>query len=104
MLKNDIEVAQFQSNSPKYLTIAEEFWKALAKLPVVYDYSAYRTILERFGTHYISEGSLGGFFKAIVSIDEETEKHIGKILQTMLSLWFVFPNEMLQLAGSLAKI
>ncbi|XP_043966546.1 complement component C7 [Gambusia affinis] len=76
VLKNEIEVAQFQSNSPKYLPISEEFWKDLAKLPSVYDYSAYRKILERFGTHYISEGSMGGSLNAIVSINEATEKLI----------------------------
>ncbi|MED6277324.1 hypothetical protein CHARACLAT_012206 [Characodon lateralis] len=76
VLKNEIEVTQFQSNSPRYLPISEVFWKELAKLPSVYDYSAYRKILERFGTHYISEGSLGGSLNAIVSIDEETEKSI----------------------------
>ncbi|KAG7454191.1 complement component C7-like [Solea senegalensis] len=75
VLKNDIEVAQFQSNSPQYIPISESFWKALAKLPSVYDYAAYRKVLERFGTHYLSEGSLGGFFKAVIGIDEETEKH-----------------------------
>uniref|UniRef100_A0A3Q3K8P3 Complement component C7 n=2 Tax=Monopterus albus TaxID=43700 RepID=A0A3Q3K8P3_MONAL len=74
VLKNDIEVAQFQSNSPQYLPISEELWKALDKLPSVYDYSAYRKVLERFGTHYLSEGSLGGFLKIISWIDEETEK------------------------------
>ncbi|KAM3610393.1 uncharacterized protein V6R79_003347 [Siganus canaliculatus] len=76
ILKNDIEVAQFQSNSPQYLTISEEFWKALVKLPSVYDYAAYRKVLERFGTHYMSEGSLGGSFKVIAKIDEETEKRL----------------------------
>ncbi|XP_041856265.1 complement component C7 [Melanotaenia boesemani] len=76
VLKNDVEVAQFQSNSPNYLPISEEFWKALEKLPTVYDYSEYRKILERFGTHYVAEGSLGGSFKVIISIDEETEKYM----------------------------
>ncbi|XP_061585342.1 complement component C7 [Cololabis saira] len=74
VLKNDIEVSQFQSNSPNYLPISEEFWRALAKLPSVYDYSAYRKIVERFGTHYVSEGSLGGSFKVVAAIDEETER------------------------------
>ncbi|XP_034547042.1 complement component C7 isoform X2 [Notolabrus celidotus] len=74
VLKNNIEVAQFQSNSPKYLPISEEFWKALAKLPSVYDYSAYKKVLERFGTHYMSEGTLGGSFKVVMSIDETTER------------------------------
>ncbi|XP_015250797.1 PREDICTED: complement component C7-like isoform X1 [Cyprinodon variegatus] len=76
VLRNEIEVVQFQSNSPRYLPISEEFWMALAKLPPVYDYTAYRKILERFGTHYISEGSMGGSLTSIFSIDEETEKHI----------------------------
>lgn len=96
MLKNEIEVVQFQSNSPQYLPISEEFWEALAKLPSVYDYSAYRKILEKFGTHYISEGSLGGSFNAITAIDRETENYLGKDLQTV-RLW----NRKLQLAGSI---
>ncbi|CAJ1069014.1 complement component C7-like isoform X3 [Xyrichtys novacula] len=74
VLQNNIEVVEFQSNSPRYLPISEEFWKALAKLPSVYDYAAYRKVLERFGTHYLSEGSLGGSFKVIASVDEETER------------------------------
>ncbi|XP_053180956.1 complement component C7 [Scomber japonicus] len=74
VLKNDIEVAQFQSNSPQYLPISEEFWKALAKLPSVYDYAAYRKVLEKFGTHYLSEGNLGGSFKVVAKIDEKTER------------------------------
>ncbi|XP_078809266.1 complement component C7 isoform X4 [Oryzias latipes] len=76
VLKNDIEVVQFQSNSPQYIPIAEEFWKALAKLPSVYDYTAYRKVLERFGTHYVSQGTLGGFLKIIMSIDSESEKYL----------------------------
>uniref|UniRef100_A0A3Q0R5G1 Complement component C7 n=1 Tax=Amphilophus citrinellus TaxID=61819 RepID=A0A3Q0R5G1_AMPCI len=74
ILKNDIEVAQFQTNSPEYIPISEEFWKVLVKLPSVYYYSAYRTVLERFGTHYLSAGSLGGSFKVIATIDQETER------------------------------
>ncbi|XP_029295538.1 complement component C7 isoform X2 [Cottoperca gobio] len=76
VLKSDIEIAQFQTNSHQYLPLSEEFWKALVKLPSVYDYAAYRKVLERFGTHYLSEGSLGGSFKVIVKIDEETERRM----------------------------
>uniref|UniRef100_A0A667XH33 Complement component C7 n=1 Tax=Myripristis murdjan TaxID=586833 RepID=A0A667XH33_9TELE len=75
ILKNTIEVVQFQNNAPQYLPISEEFWKALVKLPTVYNYDEYRKVLERFGTHYLSEGSLGGSFRAVVSIDQETYKH-----------------------------
>ncbi|XP_029915184.1 complement component C7 [Myripristis murdjan] len=76
ILKNTIEVVQFQNNAPQYLPISEEFWKALVKLPTVYNYDEYRKVLERFGTHYLSEGSLGGSFRAVVSIDQETYKHV----------------------------
>lgn len=78
VLKNDVEVAQFQSNSPRYIPLSEELWKALAKLPLVYNYAAYRQLLERFGTHYLSEGSLGGSFKVVAKIDEETEQYMSE--------------------------
>ncbi|XP_008334267.1 complement component C7 [Cynoglossus semilaevis] len=74
VLKNSIDVTHFQSNSPNSIPLSEEFWKALTRLPSVYDYAAYRKVIERFGTHYVSEGSLGGSFKVVASIDEETKK------------------------------
>lgn len=80
VLKSDIEVAQFQSNSPQYLPLSEEFWKALVKLPSVYDYAAYRKVLQMFGTHYLSEGSLGGSLEIIAKIDEETQRQMGEDL------------------------
>lgn len=74
-------MGQFQSNSPQYLPVAEELWKALVKLPAVYDYAAYRAVLERFGTHYLSEGSLGGSFKVVAKIDEATQRYVGEHFQ-----------------------
>lgn len=78
VLKNEIEVAQFQSNSPQYLPISEALWKALLKLPTVYDYGAYRNVLKLFGTHYLSAGSLGGSLEAVARIDEETEEQLSE--------------------------
>lgn len=78
VLKNSIDVTHFQSNSPNSIPLSEEFWKALTRLPSVYDYAAYRKVIERFGTHYVSEGSLGGSFKVVASIDEETKKETSK--------------------------
>ena len=71
VLKSNIEVARFQNQAPQYIPISEAFWKALSGLPVVYDYTAYRAIVERFGTHYRSEGSLGGFLKAFMYVSED---------------------------------
>ncbi|KAM6964866.1 complement component C7 [Aplochiton taeniatus] len=75
VVKSNVEVAQFQNNAPRYLPLSEEFWKALDRLSSVYTYADYKRILERFGTHYISAGSLGGSFKAVISVDKETFKH-----------------------------
>lgn len=81
VVKNDVEVAQFQNNAPGYLSLSEEFWKVLATLPTVYDYATYRMVVERFGTHYLSEGTLGGYFHALLSIDQETAKQMGETIE-----------------------
>lgn len=86
VVKSNIEVAQFQSNSPQFLPLSEELWKALVKLPVVYDYAAYRWLLKRFGTHYASEGSLGGTFTAVARIDEETQRYMSEAPTSTLDL------------------
>uniref|UniRef100_A0A8C2ZVV4 Complement component C7 n=1 Tax=Cyclopterus lumpus TaxID=8103 RepID=A0A8C2ZVV4_CYCLU len=72
--ENEKRKTQFQSNSHQHLPLSEGFWKALVKLPSVYNFAAYRTVLQRFGTHYLSEGSLGGSFKVVGKIDEESER------------------------------
>lgn len=76
ILKNEIEIAQFQTTAPSFLTLSEEFWKALARLPNVYDYVSYSEVLERFGTHYRTGGKLGGTFEAIISLNKKTAKKI----------------------------
>nr|XP_046230768.1 complement component 7b [Scatophagus argus] len=71
ILKNTVELAQFQNSAPQYLPLAEAFWKALSSLPLTYDYSVYRQLLQRFGTHYLSEGSLGGEYQALLELDRQ---------------------------------
>ncbi|XP_035392069.1 complement component C7 isoform X2 [Electrophorus electricus] len=72
-ISSDVEVAQFQNQPPGYLPLSEAFWKVLSSLPVVYNYAAYRTVLERFGTHYLSEGTLGGRFQALLHFSQDME-------------------------------
>uniref|UniRef100_A0A665WNQ0 Complement component 7b n=1 Tax=Echeneis naucrates TaxID=173247 RepID=A0A665WNQ0_ECHNA len=71
VLKNRVELAQFQNSAPKYLILAESFWKDLSSLPFTYDYSAYRKLLQTYGTHYLSEGSLGGEYQALLELDNQ---------------------------------
>ncbi|XP_029920788.1 complement component C7 [Myripristis murdjan] len=71
ILKDHVELAQFQNSAPQYVTLAEGFWRALASLPLTYDYSAYRQVLQMYGTHYMSEGSLGGQYQALLEFDRQ---------------------------------
>lgn len=70
ILKNKVELAQFQNTGPEYLTLAEDFWRALSSLPTTYDYSAYRRLFQTYGTHYLSEGSLGGQYQALLELKQ----------------------------------
>uniref|UniRef100_A0AAY4B3U6 Complement component C7 n=1 Tax=Denticeps clupeoides TaxID=299321 RepID=A0AAY4B3U6_9TELE len=78
IIKNEVEVAQFQNNAPQYLPLSEEFWKALAALPTTYDPTAYRGLLERFGTHFMSEGSLGGEFQFLLEFDSASMREMSE--------------------------
>uniref|UniRef100_A0A8C5N8Q3 Complement component C7 n=1 Tax=Gouania willdenowi TaxID=441366 RepID=A0A8C5N8Q3_GOUWI len=71
VLKNRVELAQFQNSAPEHLALAEGFWKELLLLPLTYDYSAYRQLLQTYGTHYLSEGSLGGEYQALLQFDRQ---------------------------------
>ncbi|KAI1904943.1 hypothetical protein AGOR_G00010880 [Albula goreensis] len=74
IIKNKVEVAQFQNNAPQYLQLSEEFWKALSALPIVYEAPAYRSLIEKYGTHFLSEGSLGGQYQVLLQFDAESMK------------------------------
>ncbi|KAK5851682.1 hypothetical protein PBY51_023219 [Eleginops maclovinus] len=71
ILKNKVELAQFQNSAPQYVTLADDFWKALSSLPYTYDYSAYRQLFEIYGTHYLSEGKLGGEYQALLEFNRQ---------------------------------
>uniref|UniRef100_A0A8C2EI20 Complement component C7 n=1 Tax=Cyprinus carpio TaxID=7962 RepID=A0A8C2EI20_CYPCA len=68
IIRNEVEVAQFQNNAPEYLSLSEDFWKDLSALPSTYDPSAYRFFIQRYGTHYMEEGSLGGQYRCITRV------------------------------------
>lgn len=71
ILKNKVVLAQFQNSAPQYMMLADSFWKALSSLPITYDYSAYQKLFQTYGTHYLSEGSLGGEYQALLELDRQ---------------------------------
>ncbi|XP_064165110.1 complement component 7b [Anguilla rostrata] len=74
IVRNEVEVAQFQNSPPEYLPLSEEFWKALSALPTAYEASAYRSLIRKYGTHFLSEGSLGGQYQLLLQFDAESMK------------------------------
>lgn len=77
VIQNTVEVAQFINNNPEALQLAEPFWKELSHLPTLYDYSAYRKLIENYGTHYLQSGSLGGEYKVLFYLDSGKDKQSG---------------------------
>nr|XP_055181329.1 complement component C7 isoform X2 [Nyctereutes procyonoides] len=77
IVQNTVEVAQFVNNNPEFLHLAEPFWKELSLLPPLYDYSAYRRLIDQYGTHYLQSGSLGGEYKVVFYVDSHKLKQSG---------------------------
>ncbi|XP_008582528.1 PREDICTED: complement component C7 [Galeopterus variegatus] len=77
VIQNAVEVAQFINNNPEFLHLAEPFWKELSHLPSLYDYSAYRRLIDQYGTHYLQSGSLGGEYIVLFYVDAEKFKQSG---------------------------
>ncbi|XP_077874025.1 complement component C7 [Ictidomys tridecemlineatus] len=79
VIQNTVEVAQFINNNPEFLQLAEPFWKELSHLPSVYDYSAYRRLIDQYGTHYLQSGSLGGEYRVLFYVDFGKVKESGSV-------------------------
>lgn len=77
VIENQVEVAQFINNRPEFLTLAEPFWRELANLPSFYEYNAYQRLIERFGTHFLQSGSLGGHYKVLFHVATDSLKSKG---------------------------
>ncbi|XP_055968101.1 complement component C7 [Sorex fumeus] len=77
VVQNTVEVAQFINNNPEFLQLSESFWKELSYLPSLYDYSAYRRLIDQYGTHYLQSGSLGGEYQVLFYMDSEKFKEHG---------------------------
>jgi complement component 7 len=81
VVQNAVEVAQFINNNPEFLQLAEPFWKELLHLPSLYDYSAYRRLIDQYGTHYLQSGSLGGEYRVLFYVDSGKIKQSGTALK-----------------------
>ncbi|MBN3302264.1 CO8B protein, partial [Amia calva] len=71
-----LEVAKYRLKS-RDLMLHYEFFRRLRALPVEYSYGEYRQIFRDYGTHYITEATLGGEYEYTVVVNQENIEHLG---------------------------
>lgn len=48
----------------------EDFYVSLMELPEQYDFGMYARFFSKFGTHYVTEGTMGGTLEYIVIVNK----------------------------------
>ncbi|TTG32355.1 Complement component C8 alpha chain [Bagarius yarrelli] len=69
-LVSTVETAQFKMRS-RDLMLHEDMLQSLMELPEHYDFGAYSRFINEYGTHYITQGVMGGTLDYIVVLDRE---------------------------------
>lgn len=54
----------------KELMLHEDFYVSLMELPEQYDFGMYSRFFNTFGTHYVTEGTMGGTLEHIVVVNK----------------------------------
>ncbi|XP_059503671.1 DAB adaptor protein 1a [Stegostoma tigrinum] len=74
-----LQVARFKVK-PRGLMLHYDFFQRVKQLPSVYSYGEYREIFKDYGTHYMSEGTLGGTYEYIWALNVEQMQKDGYTL------------------------
>ncbi|XP_068197287.1 complement component C8 beta chain isoform X3 [Antennarius striatus] len=68
--KAELELAQYMLKSDA-LVLHHHFLRRLRSLPQAYVYGEYRQVYRDYGTHYITEGTLGGEYEHTIILNKE---------------------------------
>lgn len=52
------------------LMLHEDFYVSLMDLPEQYDFGTYSRFLNTFGTHYVTQGTMGGMLEYILVVNK----------------------------------
>ncbi|XP_061587279.1 complement component C8 alpha chain [Cololabis saira] len=66
---SQVQTAQFKMRSNQ-LMLHEDFYVALMELPELYEFGTYSRFLDTFGTHYVTEGTMGGTLEYIYVLNK----------------------------------
>ncbi|TDH06285.1 hypothetical protein EPR50_G00129220 [Perca flavescens] len=68
-LWSKVETAHFKMRSNK-LMLHEDFYVSLMELPEQYDFGSYSHFFRTFGTHYVTEGIMGGTLEYVAVVNK----------------------------------
>ncbi|KAK5859578.1 hypothetical protein PBY51_021128 [Eleginops maclovinus] len=68
-LYSKVQTAHFKMRSNQ-LMLHEDFYISLMELPEQYDFGMYSRFFSTFGTHYVTEGTMGGTLEYIVVVNK----------------------------------
>lgn len=75
-LNSEVQTARFKMRTNK-LMLHEDFYVSLMELPEEYDFGMYSRFFNTFGTHYITEGTMGGTLEHVVIVNKTTLRNLG---------------------------
>lgn len=68
-LWSKVQTAHFKMRTNR-LMLHEDFYFSLMELPEQYDFGMYSRFFNTFGTHYVTEGTMGGTLEYVVVINK----------------------------------
>lgn len=68
-LSSKVQTAHFKMRSNK-LMLHEDFYVSLMELPEYYDFGMYSHFFNTFGTHYVTEGTMGGTLEYVLVVNK----------------------------------
>ncbi|XP_074545416.1 complement component C8 alpha chain [Halichoeres trimaculatus] len=68
-LRSKVQTAHFKMRSDK-LMLHEDLYMSLMDLPEQYDFGMYARFFNTFGTHYVTEGTMGGTLEYVVVVNK----------------------------------
>ncbi|XP_061755293.1 complement component C8 alpha chain-like [Nerophis ophidion] len=111
-LVSSVETAHFKMRSEK-LELHEDFYLSLMALPDQYHFGAYSRFFDTFGTHYVTQGVMGGTLEYVVVVNKTSmaeskleEKQVGSCLGASLGLNYPlqgYGTASLSVGGDLCK-
>ncbi|XP_061489150.1 complement component C8 beta chain [Rhineura floridana] len=82
--RSELEVAHYKLKA-RNLMLHYEFFQRLLQLPLEYSYGEYRELYRDYGTHYITEATLGGTYEYTLILNNEELQKAGYSLKDVQS-------------------